>query len=140
MRQSNELRFLLITGAILAADQLTKLWADSQGWVVLNKGISFGLLTESPWLPVVLVVVIVCVMGLAIQRQFVARQWLLSGLVFGGLISNVIDRLVVGGVKDWLPAPGLMITNNLADWAIVGGLVYWAVVEYTQESKKRNAA
>lgn len=40
---------------------------------------------------------------------------------FAGGISNLIDRVIFGGVKDFLPF--LSLSNNLADYFIIIGLV-----------------
>ncbi len=42
-------------------------------------------------------------------------------------MSNIVDRLVLGGVRDFLPLPFVDMKNNLADWFIVGSLLYIAI-------------
>lgn len=43
-------------------------------------------------------------------------------------MSNLLDRLVYGGVRDWLTVPVLGLKNNLADWAIVGAIVWYGIM------------
>lgn len=54
---------------------------------------------------------------------------IILGLFQGGAVSNVLDRLVYGGVRDWLAVPILGLRNNFADWAIVIALVWYGIME-----------
>ena len=132
-------RFILSFLVVLLLDQLSKYWAAQAGLVVLNTGISFGFL-ESSWL------IWVLLMGLGIvgswfvvKNRLQQRFPILYGAIAGGAVSNVLDRLLLGGVQDWLPILGLSITNNIADWVIVGGLGISLVLEYTR-GKNQNEA
>jgi len=49
-------------------------------------------------------------------------------LILAGAISNLIDRIVWGGVIDWLSVPIFNLKNNLADWAIFVGLS-WLILK-----------
>lgn len=104
----------------LIADQVTKHLAGVQGLVQINTGISFGLLSGFG-LTLLLIVVFV------VFYQWSCPRWqkpypILTGLFLGGAMSNIVDRLVLGGVRDFLPVPFTGISNNLADWFIVGSL------------------
>jgi signal peptidase II len=43
------------------------------------------------------------------------------GLQVGGAASNLLDRLLTGGVVDYMMVPGIPIVINLADIALVAG-------------------
>lgn len=98
---------------------------------VINKGISYGLLTQDEqggqWL----------LAGFAIIASLALTVWLARGaenrlmaasigLIVGGAVGNAIDRLHLGGVADFfsLHAFGFYwYVFNIADVAIVAGVV-----------------
>lgn len=138
---------LLLAAAVLLLDQLSK-WAmvelvldDRRRIAVLpffnfslvyNPGISFGLLgSDAAWGPYVLsaVAVAVCVALFFWARRAETRMLAVAiGLVIGGAIGNVIDRLRFGAVVDFLDfyIPGTQLPHwpafNVADAAIVIGV------------------
>lgn len=69
-----------------------------------------------------MIVFTVVIMGI-ILRQFGKKFPMFVGLIIGGAVSNVLDRLFLGSVRDFLPVPFLAVHNNLADWGIFIGLV-----------------
>jgi len=112
----------------LIADQVTKHIASFQGLVQINEGISFGLFSGS-LLTLILILIFVAF------YQWSCPRWqkpfpMLTGLFLGGAMSNIVDRLVLGGVRDFLPVPFTQIHNNLADWFIVGSLTLILVREF----------
>ena len=48
-----------------------------------------------------------------------------AGLVIGGAVSNLADRLLVGSVRDFLATPWIVL--NVADLAVAVGIVGWLV-------------
>jgi signal peptidase II len=111
----------LLALAVVAVDQASKWWVVEAlmrpprtiavtpffnlvlGW---NRGVSFGLLDgDSPLPPWVLVAVALAIgAGLAVWLARVERPWLAAalGLILGGAVGNVIDRLRFGAVADFL--------------------------------------
>ena len=113
--------FFVTVSAVLIGDQVTKSFAQHSGKIVLNSGISLGLL-GSLSAPLLLMLLSVG-LGWWVWQSRVALlahpvAW---GAFLGGAVSNLGDRVLFGGVRDWflLPLPGLPLRNNLADWAIV---------------------
>jgi lipoprotein signal peptidase len=43
------------------------------------------------------------------------------GMVIGGAVANLLDRLIFGAVHDWLYLPKVAV--NLADIAVIGGMI-----------------
>lgn len=113
---------------VVVIDQLSKLVVSQVQPSVLthNPGISFG------WLPGntgAIVFSTVLIGGIVWWWQSVQDRspsgWPNLGiqLLLGGAISNLLDRIIWGGVRDWLPIPFTALSNNLADWAIAVGVV-----------------
>ncbi len=139
------LRAGLIPAAIIAvADQASKWWILLDVMnpphaleltpffnivLTFNRGVSFGLLSsDSPWgqpLLIVLALGISVFLVLWLRRAesiFVARA---IGLTLGGASGNVVDRLVHGGVVDFLDFHAFGAhwpAFNVADAAITSGV------------------
>ena len=112
---------LAVSAAVLAVDQLTKWWIVFTvmqpprvievtpffnlviGW---NYGVSFGMLDSVPelgaWLLPVAVVAITAVLVVWLYRTDRLRPAIGLGLIIGGAIGNLIDRLRFGAVADFL--------------------------------------
>lgn len=91
---------------------------------VTNKGGAFGLFSNHPWFFVLLAGLLVLA-GIA----FIPKIWKMSGmmklsfgLLVGGTIGNLIDRLRFGSVVDFLDFR-IWPTFNVADIAICAGVV-----------------
>lgn len=105
----------LVGGVVLLIDQGSKFLAPA---VLLNTGISGSILADAPD-QLVLVGVGVVLAGIGwLNRNWWLAHPVISGLFFGGAVSNFLDRVALGGVRDWLPIPLIGWTNNLADYAI----------------------
>lgn len=138
----------LIALLLVAADQLTKWWIRKLaigeslwswgifeiGRVPPNTGAAFGLFPDQTF-----VLIIVSVVGIAfiltyafiIYRRYpFLDSWLSRialGLILGGTIGNLIERLLylfgrLGGVTDFLHI-GWWPPFNLADSAVVVGII-----------------
>lgn len=116
--------------AVLIIDQISKFLITAMGWpIVLNAGISFGWRPAGEWLTISLLVLIGLVV--ALSYRYWSRAPYATGLFLGGIASNMADRIIFGGVRDWLPVPLISLTNNLADWAIalsVSILIYQSFI------------
>lgn len=115
----------LLFFVLVGADQLSKMLAFNAGWGYVNVGISFGLLDFLPvW--VLTVCIASCIVAVLWScREFWQKQQLVAALFFAGAVSNTLDRLLWGGVWDWLPVPFFELKNNLADWYIAISVVYF---------------
>ena len=136
---------LMVLALVLAADQITKWWILSTvmqpprvipvtpffnlvlGW---NRGVSFGILnSESPlsaWLLPLAVIAIIAVLGVWLYRADRLRVAAAIGLILGGAIGNLVDRLRFGAVADFLDfhAAGFhWPAFNLADSGITVGAI-----------------
>ena len=135
---------LALAAAAIILDQLTKwlaydaLWNPPQRLVVTgffwltpveNRGVSFGLFQADGgfgrWAIVIFAVVVSIGLGVWLWRS--KRRWLAGalGLVIGGALGNVIDRVRFGWVIDFIDvhAGGYhWPAFNVADSAIVVGI------------------
>jgi signal peptidase II len=135
--------------AVLIADQVSKWWILNildlptirqvvvapvlNLTMVWNHGVTFGLLNGlGPWSHVILAAIaiaVVCALGIWLRR---AEWWLVAasiGVIAGGAVGNVIDRLRFGAVVDFLHAhvdtpwgDVSWYVFNVADAAIVCGV------------------
>jgi signal peptidase II len=139
--------FLIIAAFVVALDQLSKHWVRSYldlyetiplvGCLSLtnvrNTGSAFGLFANQAFL--LTLVAIVALVTILLFYRYLSRISLLSsfalGLVFGGAVGNLIDRLRFGYVTDFIDVrlwrdfhwPAF----NVADSAITVGAVVLAV-------------
>jgi signal peptidase II len=133
---------LAVAAGVVALDQLTKALVRSgidkgdENPVlpaiklvhVENKGVAFGFLSDGG----AILVVLVALAALALIIWFALHAdrplaWLPTGLLLGGAIGNVIDRLAHGGVTDFVKLPAWP-AFNVADMAITFGVLILVLV------------
>lgn len=99
--------------------------------LVENTGISYGFFQSGApwtrWLLAGFALVVTVVMGLWARRSERLATALGSGLIMGGALGNVADRVMRGAVVDFIDARGLDFPwiFNLADAAITVGFCIW---------------
>ena len=139
--------FLLIAAFVVSLDQMSKLWVRSQLGLyetvpvigclslthVRNTGSAFGLFTNQVFL--LTLVAIVGLVAILLAYRYLSKIGLLSsfalGLVFGGAVGNLIDRLRLSYVTDFVDVrlwrdfhwPAF----NVADSAITVGAIVLVV-------------
>jgi signal peptidase II len=90
---------------------------------VRNTGVAFGVLSGGGAL-----VLIFTLAALALLLAYFARRperpllWLPTGLLIGGALGNLIDRIGSGAVTDFIKLP-LWPAFNVADMAITFGIL-----------------
>ena len=108
---------LLIPAAIVVIlDQITKqlFWRNGQNYEVIdgffritlvkNAGAAFGMFQGGRWVFIaasIIAVVVILYIGLRLPKEQRGRQ-LLLGMILGGAIGNLIDRVYAGAVIDFL--------------------------------------
>jgi signal peptidase II len=105
---------------------------------VTNTGAAFGLFPNQGGLLVVVALVVVVVI-VAYYRHLPADRWLLHlslGLQLGGAIGNLLDRVRLGYVVDFIDV-GFWPVFNLADSAIVVGVAILAYYFWHDEHESR---
>jgi signal peptidase II len=138
---------LATVGAVVVLDQMTKAWVRAsvapQEKInvffglditrVKNTGVAFGALSGTGSL--VFVAVLIAMAGLLAYFAVHAREhalWLPVGMVFGGALGNLADRVRIDGVTDFID-PVLWPAFNVADMAIVIGVL---AVLYLAEARR----
>jgi signal peptidase II len=147
-------RAALVAALTLGVDQVTKAIVrddiamgqrrDLVGFIdlvhVRNDGVAFGALAGGG--PVVAVVVVAALAALLTYFAFNARRpltWLPTGLLVGGALGNIMDRVRLGAVTDFLKLPSWP-AFNVADAAITVGMVLLVVVVERGERARHGAA
>lgn len=134
---------------VLAADQLTKWWAESTLVanaptipvvgdllgirLIYNPGAALSIASGYTWILTIVVVVVVFFIVRAIGR-IGSRGWAVAlGLLLGGAVGNLVDRLVRepgfarGHVVDFIDYAGFFV-GNVADIAVVSAAVLIALL------------
>jgi signal peptidase II len=136
-RRRSGARAALVAAGVLALDQLAKVIVrstiergDSVDLVlgihltnVRNSGVAFGLLAGAGSL--LTIVTFAALVALAVFFATHARQplaWLPTGLLLGGALGNLLDRVREGAVTDFIDFPWWP-AFNVADIAITFGVL-----------------
>ncbi len=93
-----------------------------------NTGINFGLLNISRWVLIAIALATTIWVLVWVRREGGGRMAMISaGLLVGGALGNVVDRVVYGAVADFLNMSCCGIENpyafNVADIAIFAGAI-----------------
>jgi len=143
----------VVAALVLLCDQITKALIESS--IALgdsrrvlpgvsfvharNSGVAFSLLTGSEGAVVAVTVVIVAaVLGFFAANRRRRFLWLVTGLIVGGALGNLLDRIRTGAVTDFVQLPHWP-AFNLADSAITLGVVGLFLILGRGEAAARTA-
>lgn len=145
---------LCVALLVWATDQLVKNWVvtslpegvtvpvlgDALRWhFVRNPGAAFSLASGSTWIFTILAVVVVCVILWQIRRLRSIAWSVFLGLLLGGVLGNLTDRLTrepgfpEGHVIDFISTPWMWLgfteaIYNIADIGIVSGMILFILI------------
>ena len=140
---------LLVAALVIAVDQLTKAWVLRtwpephtgeipiiDGWLALtytqNTGVAFGLFRGFPqFFTVTSIIIVGAALYWYVTRRPQPQRWLALclGLIVGGALGNVIDRIRFGYVVDFIKTfDGRFPVFNVADSCIVVGICVTALL------------
>jgi signal peptidase II len=140
-------RLGLVVIAVLALDQLTK--AIIVGAIepgervevlpfldlvhVMNEGVAFGFLGDGARGTVVLITAaaLLLVLGWFLRDPLRPWAWLAIGLLAGGAVGNLLDRLARDAVVDFIDI-SVWPSFNVADIAITAGAVVLVLAAFTE--------
>jgi len=143
---------LVAAAAVIAADQLTKWWATSglrlhpislfggtlELHYVTNPGAAFSMLQGWGSLIAIVAVALAIFIFLVVRKVEHRPEAIALGLVLGGALGNVIDRvfrgpgLADGRVVDWIDF-SFFPAFNVADSAITIGAALAVLVAFRRE-------
>lgn len=152
-RQSGVVALAGLTAVVVVAiDQLTKSLARNAisgngsvdllgGFVkivdVRNSGVAFGQLSGGGALvPVIVVVAVGALLWYFFSHLETPLIWLATGVVIGGAVGNIIDRVRAGAVTDFIKLPHWP-AFNFADAAITCGVVALVVLVEIDARRRR---
>jgi signal peptidase II len=130
-----------VCALVVAADQIVKAIVEAQlvigehvdvlGPIGLtlshNAGVAFGLAGGGGGALILVTIVALAVVGALFAREPTRPGlWLAAGLLAGGALGNLIDRLRAGAVTDYIDI-GSWPNFNLADVAITVGVALLAI-------------
>lgn len=131
----NKFYFLLL-GSLILIDQLSKLAVSKLGWsIFFNDQFAFSL--PVPQVVMYLIYFLVLV-GISVYvrktwKNFSSQQRMAWTFVFAGGLSNVVERIFLGFVRDFIPIAGGVL--NFADFYILLGLVLLLASTRTKNSE-----
>jgi signal peptidase II len=130
-------RAALVAAIVLALDQLTKhtiaagiAAGEEKKFLpgvtlvhVRNTGVAFSIFSGGGTLVLVFTLVALAVLvGYFARRPEKPMLWLPTGMLVGGAIGNLIDRIAKGSVTDWIKLPHWP-AFNVADISITFGVL-----------------
>jgi len=153
-------RYFVIALVVVLLDQLTKLWVLNSFetfeivtvlpvfnlTLVFNEGAAFSFLADAGGWQRYIFVSISAVMSIVfviwLSRVKSHELWLATGLAFllGGAVGNLIDRVWLGKVIDFLQwhwHDAYFPAFNLADAAITLGVILLLIDSFKTSSEKR---
>lgn len=158
----NVLYYFAIVALVIVSDQLTKLWIVNNFQLyevrevisgffniiyVVNTGAAFSMLADvdSPWRHYFFVTIgLVAIVGLSYFSYTLRKEHSMFaiglGLIAGGAVGNLIDRLYYGHVVDFLD---VYVKNhhwpafNVADSAICIGTALYLIMTLSQARQEK---
>jgi signal peptidase II len=146
------LRVALIAAGTVACDQLSKQLVehgitpgDEQKLLpgielvhARNRGVAFGFLPGSHTGVTILIAAALIVLLIYFARHHgQALLWLPTGMLIGGALGNIVDRIRQGSVTDFIKIPLGWPPFNLADVSItLGVLIMLALADRTRRSSQ----
>ena len=149
----------LVIGIILAAlDQIIKYFVtvylqpvDSVSVIdnllsltyVENRGVAFGMFKDMRWIFVILttIMLVIIIFYMFKKRPQGKFFYICAGMIIGGGIGNLIDRVLYGYVIDYLSLSFFSPVCNFADYCITIGtvmlMIYILFFSYVAKNTKK---
>ncbi len=120
---ADQLIKLLVVNTIKGADSVSILNGLVEFTYLENRGMAFGMLQNARWLFIVFTsIVMIAIVVYMIKTKPQSKFLLISlALVLGGGIGNLIDRIFLGYVIDYIQLSFFSPVCNFADYCITIG-------------------
>lgn len=112
---------------------------------VENKGAAFGMLADARWIFITFTIVITAFLIYILFKKRITNKLFLTSvvLIIGGGIGNLIDRIFLGYVVDFLSISFFPPVCNFADYCITIGAVLLVIYilfmsDFTKKEKSIN--
>lgn len=119
-----------IISSIIFLDHLTKLLLASS----CNTGIAFGLFQSEKHVGLTASVLVILMFSFYLLKQKEKLPVISSSLIIGGGLSNLIDRLIFGCVRDFIDFK-IWPSFNLADVVVNLGVAIFALEVIVRKRK-----
>jgi len=137
--KKNSLKFYLIFAILIilsvVIDQITKVITTNKSIKIIgdflqiyyteNTGVAFSFLSGKSWIfiPVSIISVIILIVLFILKKQKSMLFTISLSLIVGGAVGNVIDRVVLGYVRDFIYFNFFPAIFNFADSCVTIGTI-----------------
>lgn len=106
-----------------------------------NRGVAFGLQPgSSVGVTVLIAIALAVLLVYFVRHRSEPWMWLPTGMLFGGAIGNLLDRIRHGGVTDFVKLPLGWPPFNIADASItLGVLILFLLIDHLRHRSKQRA-
>lgn len=133
--QKDKLKIFLIIIFVVLIDQLTKIFLQYKNFTIIpnilsikyseNPGIIFGFFERNPIFLYLLPLIVIILIGYYLYKN--ELNYIGGALAIAGLLGNIIDRIRLGYVIDWLFVQIVPEYNislfNIADASLISGVI-----------------
>ena len=131
MKEGNG-KLILIAFIIIVLDQISKWYAQHNFDYLKNYGASFSILQGYKWLFVIVAVIVIFLIFYYNEKKY----FYAFSFILGGTIGNLIDRLFLGYVVDFIDVK-IIPVFNVADAANTIGAILLLIGLAYNSSKHR---
>lgn len=141
----DQLLKLLVVNTIKTGDSVEILGGLVNFQYVENRGMAFGMLKDCRWVFIIFTVIVVVGVIVYMIKTKPQSKFLLTSLalILGGGVGNLIDRIFLGYVVDYIQLSFFSPVCNFADYCITIGTVlliiyilFFSTINEKDNSKK----
>lgn len=103
---------------------------------VINTGAAFSILKNNNTLLILITIIILVLLNYYIKKNNIENEYFELGIILGGIVGNLFDRLLYNGVIDYIEISNFPVFN-LADSLIVLGIILLIIKEFKKDFIKR---
>ncbi len=103
---------------------------------VINTGAAFSILKNNNTLLILITIIILVLLNYYIKKNNIENDYFELGIILGGIVGNLFDRLLYNGVIDYIEISNFPVFN-LADSLIVLGIILLIIKEFKKDFIKR---